>query len=314
MRAGTNYALLTVALLVSTLVTGSGQPAPAKPGEWAPAGQSRVVTWQVKRLPPPSPLYVTVDDVLRVKAASAQVGEVVTVSYRLLRAADGAIIYGQFVTPAMPNTTPVTFDQPLTEGFLLSVSCRASIAITRGDTFVRLFLNPKALGAGQPGYMMMADYVTTGMAPGFPNGRVLAPTEGPGVIYVAPVTTPPAGFDWSFQTKTNTRVRLVAVRATLATSAAAGTRTADLAVNQAGGGTEWATQPFLTQGPSSTVQYTAANGLVAPASIAQGNNWPLPADARFTPACQILTGTGALDAADQWSSIFLTLEQWLDNV
>src|SRR5579864_5722224 len=132
-------ALLVIALMAS-IIRPPGQPAPYKDGDYTPAVQSQVVSWQLKRLPPPSAVYITVDDVLRAAAASSQANEVVTISYRWIRAADGKLDYGQFtIAPASDRSLKVQ-DQPLAEGFLLSVSCKAAVATTRGQTFVRLFL------------------------------------------------------------------------------------------------------------------------------------------------------------------------------
>ena len=141
--------------------------------------QRPVVRFLKQGVQPPSQVYVTASDNIQVGCASSQVNEAVTITYRLLRA-DGELIEGQFIVHPPADRSIKVYSEDLAEGFLLSVSCKAAVATTRGQTFVRVFLTHPELGAGQPSYMLMADYVTTAMAPAHPNGRVLAPSEGPG--------------------------------------------------------------------------------------------------------------------------------------
>lgn len=295
-------------LLMSTLVP-SGQPGPMQPSDYTPAGQSKVVSWQLKRLAPPSTVYITVDDVLRATAASSQTNEVVTISYRWIRAADGVLDYGQFtITP--PNTrAPVQQDQPMAEGFLLSVSCKAAVASTRGQTFVRLFLNPKALGTGQPGFMLMSDYVTTRMAPGHPNGRILAPTEGPpfpnGFSFAVA-----AGAEVQMIVPNNARHRVKAITVTLTTSAQLGTRTPQLSIL----GTVLPAQG--TQGPSTFGRYTwMIKGVVQSDALSTFVS-ALP-DLYFTGngvLTQIQTLTNNLQTGDVYNPVNVLVDEWLDNI
>lgn len=296
-----------------TFTLPSGQPAPMKDGDFTPAAQSQVVTWNMKRLAPPSPLYVTVDDVLRAGAATSTVNEVVTVSYRLLRADTGKIVLGQFTVHPASDRSLAIQDNPLTEGFLLSVSCKAAQANRRGITFVRLFLNPKALGAGQPGLMMMADYVTQAMAPGYPNGRTTNPTEGPGVVYPVFVANPAAGTDWAVSVPPNALWNVQSVTSLLTCSAAVANR--NVLVHVTNGVTE---------------RFTASANHASTASSTDRWNWfqagntgfnglnqvnaPWPASFRVAIGDSIGTVTLGMQAADQWSSICLWVEEWLENV
>jgi len=287
-----------------------------QPSDYTPAVASQVVSWQLKRITPPSALYVTVDDVLRVAAATSQTNEVVTVSYRLIRAADGKLVYGQLtIAPAATRALKVV-DQPLAEGFLLSVSCKAAVANTRGQTFVRLFLNPKSLGSGEPGFMFMADYVTTAMAPGFPNGRVIAPSEGPGWMRALQVSNPAAGSDWILNVPTNTRWRLQAVRAALVTDGVAGNRQITLAANSTGF-IAWQVEAFGTQPASTSYEYAFAPNIVdrrdSAVFLAAS---PIPYGHILTSANtdSVQTVTFGIDPGDQWQAIIVSVEELLDNV
>lgn len=308
-------ALLAITLMV-TLLPPPGQPKPYKDGDFQPAKQSQVVSWQLKRLPPPSSVYITVDDVLRAAVASSQANEVVTISYRWIRAADGKLDYGQFtVAPASDRSIKVQ-DQPMAEGFLLSVSCKAAVATTRGQTFVRLFLNPKVLGAGQPGFMLMSDYVTTRMAPGHPNGRILAPTEGPGWTQAIQVVSPGANADWLIAVPANARWRIVSVFATFQTDATPGDRSATIKLQQPAV-VVWDIIEDVP--PSFFASFQLAPGVAVGTTGNVAVNG-FVADFRPIPPL-ILLGGGLIASAttfvgltDQWFTLNFSVEEWLDNV
>jgi hypothetical protein len=284
-----------------------------QPGDYTPAGAPSIVTWQMKRLAPPSPLYVTVDDVLRCQCATSQTNEVVTVSYKVLRAADGGIVLGQF-TVKPPATRAVTAqDNPLSEGFLLAVSCTAAVATTRGQTFVRLLLNPKGLGAGNAVQMLMADYVTTQMAPGFPGGRVLSPVEGPGNPRTVIAGIPAAGANWSQVVPTNARWRWLGVVFTLQTSAAAGNRYVVIDTIHAGSST-YLGMADATQPASILRNYGGAVLTPNVSASPQFGVVPLPPGLDFLAGDTIQTAAQNLDVADQFNSIHLQVAEWLDNV
>jgi len=309
---------LTALLLLMANTTPSGQPLQKQPSDYTPAAQSQVVSWQLKRLPPPSQLYVGVDDVLRVGAASSAVNEIVTVSYRLLRAADGAVVPGQFTVGPLNNYALTTQDQAVAEGFLLSVSCRSAVATTRGQTFARLYLNPKALGSGQPAQQLMADYVTTAMASGYPNGRVLSPTEGPGRVYAVQYSNPARGHDWGETDGLLARRRLISVKAFLTTSGTPGNRTPAFQVldNLLNIVAEWT--PAVTQAPSTGIRYTWSAAPIVEPTVGADIGAPLPPDFILPPGYSVQVTTAGLDTnagtGDAWGSIFAYYEEWLDNV
>jgi hypothetical protein len=305
---------LVALLLMSGSTTPSGQPVPKQPADYTPAAQSRKVSWQLTRVPPPSPVYVGVDDKLVVGAASSQTNEVVTVNYRLLRAADGVIVPGQFtVKPANTRTVAVQTQQ-LAEGFLLSASVKAAVATTRGMTFVRAFLGAGAFGAGQPSYMLLADYVTTAMAPAHPNGRVLAPTEGPGNVYSVRAAHAPAGTQWSITVPANARWRVQSIQSQLVTSATVANRNVFLVISSS---TDIVTiiPSNTTQAASITEFYCWADGVPFQSDALGHDLQPLPRGIIVLPNYVLTTNVNLMQAADQWSDFAVTwVEEWLDNV
>lgn len=261
---------------------------------------------------PPSDVYVETSDVLVVGVATSQNNEVLTVSYRLLRF-DGVVIHGQF-TISPPNTRAVTIhSEQLAEGFLLSMSCKAATAVTRGQTFVRAFLTKPSLGQGQPSYMLMADYVTTAMAPAFPNGRVLAPTEGPGSPVVTQIGNPVAGNDFAITVPPNARWKLKSFAALFITAVGGGNRYPAL-ITVRGAFGSWFGFANQFQAGGNSVQYGASCMTPGSAVSTQFSTLPLPLDLQLLGGDLFETQTLGISAGDQWQRILLAYEEWLDNV
>jgi hypothetical protein len=309
--------LLSLLLLMSPTIIASGQPGPLQPGEFVLAKPSRVVSWQLKRLAPPSALYVTPDDLLVLGAASSQTNETVTVNYRLLRAMDGAIVAGQFVLQ-VPNTRAVTVHtQSLTEGFLLSCSAKASVARSRGQTFARLFLGSGPYGAGQPSYMLMADYVTTAMAPAHPNGRQLSPTEGPGVT-IALSTAPAVGSDFIFIVPANTRWQVLGLQGIFVTGAAVPVRSPSMFTRFLATTPDFIQENQMVANPGTSYRYNWGAGLAAQVDALNESTQPLILGTALTPNAGAIAAVGSrtvgIDPGDQWTTVQLYAIEWLDNV
>lgn len=261
---------------------------------------------------PPSDLYVQVGDALEVVACTDTFNEVITVSYRLLRP-DGVLVNGQFVFPIAAAYTPQSFSEPLAEGFLLSLAVSAAQAQTRGQTFVRAFLTSSGSGSGVPVSTLMADYVTKQMTPAAPNGRVVGPTEGPGVVYNSSVANPAAGAEFLIPMPLNARWNPISVAATFTASGVAGNRTPRLRL---GNGVTDA----LLIGATPAIIASSAKRIywmqgVQPYVDSPGDIFlPLPTFIRSTFLNRFSSATDGILAGDQWSNIQFMVEEWLDNV
>jgi hypothetical protein len=310
------HLLTTLALLLtmsSPVHPPSGQPGPMQPGDFTAAGPANVVSWQLKRLAPPSPLYIGRDDQLAVSMASNVAGtETVTVNYRLLRASDGVVIPGDFTLPSPGDRVVRAIQQPLAEGFLLSATCSAAVATARGQTFARLFLNRGAINSGLVGRTLMADYVTTRQSPGYPEGRIVAPSEGPGHLSETTFAAPSPGIELGFDVPTNALWRVHSIAINLATSGAAGTRVPTM-ILIVGGQT---VMQFPSAGgiaPSSAVNVTFApvSAYVAAGGVALVV--PMPPNMVWSQSTHFATATFGLDVGDQWGIAKLAFEEWIDN-
>jgi len=276
------------------------------------ASQPSNIGFLKRAVQPPSNVYIETTDVLVVGCATTQTGEMLTVSYRFLRF-DGVVIHGQFTISPPSNRAVAIHSEQLAEGFLLSMSCKATIAISRGQTFVRAFLTKPSLGPGQPSYMLMADYVTTAMAPAFPNGRVLAPSEGPGNITGVFGATPPAGSDWLITVPANTRWKVLQTSSSFQASAAVANRLISLQAFVFGFSTfvGEASVPVPASGSRSVLSWPSSAYTPADTNHLIVSQQP---DLFMRSGNTIESFTVGIQAGDQWGGVGMLVEEWLDNV
>jgi len=286
--------------------------APATAEHFQIATQKPEIRFLSRGVQPPSQVYVTKQDVLTLFCASSQSIEVLTITYRLLRA-DGELVSGQFAVPVSGDMNINTHDEPLAEGFLLSLAVTARSAQTRGQTFARLFLRNISQGVFNPSYMLMADYVTTSMSSAYPGGRILQPTEGPGFVHSVAIPDAGVGNTPFIQVPINVRWRLITITATLTTSAVGVPRVVDLDIFAPtllvyfGGAGK--TQPLGVG-----YQYTWAAGVPPMFDGISSVVQPLPNDFILPPLALIELPTFFMDAADNWTNGAVLVEEWLDNV
>lgn len=284
--------------------------------DYKPAGPAHDVSFLVKNASTPSTLYVERDDSLLMVAATSATGEVVTFNLRVLTA-DGRIQDMQFTMQPSSTRAPIQLVQALVEGYLLSMSVHAAVATTRGQTFARAMIVRSGTGVAGAAQMLFADYATTLVTSGYPNGRIVSPVEGPGNVYTFQQGAPGAGLDWSAPVPTNARWRVRSLQASLTTSAAVANRDVAIRINQ-NAATVWLGVATAHVVASSTVGFHAT-GLTPYTPITAVDLYiPLPPDlvmgsiAGFNGLISSVT-TG-IQGADQWSGPFILIEEWLDNV
>jgi hypothetical protein len=161
--------------------------------------------------------------------------------------------------------------------------------------------------------MLMSDYVTTAMAPAHPNGRQLAPTEGPGRVYAAAFLNPGLGADWTLSPPANAKWRIISLLSSFVTSAGGPTRTPHLEI-QTGGNPVYFSGPVGIQGGGTLFNYTWATGqpyeFDGVGTVAQ----PLPDFLVLPPGATISSLTTGIQGTDQWAGQNCLVEEWLDNV
>jgi hypothetical protein len=299
-----------------TLLQGAHQsvsdqtPAPLTPN-------NSQVTFAFRGVQPPSTLYVDVDDQLILSAATSQTApaEVVTVNVRLLLP-NGRIEDMQFVIrPTSRSAIRSSF--ALAQGYILSISAVAGTAITRGATFLRIYIQRNGLPAVSPAQMLFADYVTTLATAAYPNGRVLSSLEGPGLLYGVSQSNPAAGADFIVSVPVNAHWKVRSLAATLTTSATVANRQPSINVSDLTG-VKFRGFPLQNIAASTVALISAYPATPYTSVVATDFTLPLPPDLYMTgaPATSdnINSVTVGIQAADQWSAIRLLVEEWLDNV
>lgn len=129
----------------------------------------------------------------------------------------------------------------------------------------------------------------------------------PLVYRTVPVTTPAAGANFAVVPPGESTWALVALTATLLTSAAVGNRAATLNVTD-GTNTLWSVEAGSVQAPSLTVRYSWVTEYPAFPTAAVGGVLVVPmAPTYMMPGWSIAGATSGLDVADQWSAISATV-------
>jgi hypothetical protein len=314
-----------------------------QPGEFVDASIANIVTFGFDKVEPPSPLYVQRDDILLLQVFTTVLAqETVNFNVRLLQvpflqggqpsdeaesAPEGKTIsQGNIISlqKSVINANPysVVFVQmALTEGYLLAVAANPQGATQRGQTFVRcaviragLLLTP--LSSFQ---VLFADYVTGDGPTGWPGGRIVGPTEGPGRIYQISVGNPAAGADWTTQFSAFARDRIICANAQLLTSAAAGNRLPRAQIVDGSGNLVFQGSPTQAIVASTTAQVSfypdplASVVDVTTVAVALPGQDTIGAANAATGAI-FRTNTLGILAGDQWSNIHILVEEWLDQL
>lgn len=141
------------------------------------------------------------------------------------------------------------------------------------------------------------------------------PFTGPGERYTLPVTNPAAGADWSKQLPAFVRWTVWSTRFQFATSAAVANRTVHQVSRDPGGNENENLPSPSVQAASLTWKYNFDVGAVFQTQQDSVVVGPLSMKSRRS-ASQGATGdtlasfTGSIQAADQYSGIFLDVEEW----
>jgi hypothetical protein len=286
------------------------------PVNYEPAGPSHEVNFSIRNASTPSSLYIERDDSLLIIAASSLANEVVTINARILTP-DGRIQDNQWTIRPPSTRAVVTQTQVLVEGYMLSLSAIASVATSRGETFARAMIVRSGTGVQGAAQLLFADYVTTFVTSGFPNGRIVAPTDGQGLVYGVNVAQPGAGLDWSQAVPVNARWKIRGWKGTFTTSAAVANRQ-PIAVVIQGGNFTWMGHPIANITATQIINVAAGGNSIYVTVNTNGYMLPLPGDlllsGNATFAQSLGCQTVAIQAADQWTNISILVEEWLDNV
>ena len=310
-----------------------GQPAPMRPEEFAPGSIPNLVSFGFDRVSPPSTLYVQRDDNIRMFAATnIPGGDSVIILLRFLRVPEprggqpseggvgrtvGTVYAGGIIAAELEIITVVsgvtfTLDKSYAEGYLLSVGARSSNTSQRGRTFISGMLNRLQPGANPVAIPLFSDYVTNTNPAGWPGGRILNSTEGPGFKHSLQVANPGAGADWTFTAGTRQRLRVETLNAVFTAAVAVSNRQVQLILDD--GANVLAVFPAAVNiVASTTANVTATSGSVATSIITTDVTIPIPQPLIMEPGWRLRVSTVGIQPADQWSAIWLNVEEWIEG-
>jgi hypothetical protein len=295
----------------------AAQPAAEPTPEALEPTQRNLVTFHSTDVGPPSPLYVGLNDKLFVEAIGGLAGGgQLTIDIRYLLP-NGQIQVQQEVVNSGTSygIAPATFG--LAEGFLLSVNARiTNAAVTRGQIFV-YFALLRSIGIGTSMQLTLSRGYASVFSPVcWPAIPSDFPAQRPGGIINPVISNPSAGTDWSITVPNFMRWRLMAARAQLVTSATAANRQVIL---RFGPSPNFVFQAMsqAVQAASLTWNYSWATGITsftaATGAVTPNMNIATPGDLWLAAGQVIGSGTQNIQAGDQWSNIFIQVEECIDG-
>jgi hypothetical protein len=320
----------------SVILPSPGQPKTGPDPNFTSGSIPNIVTFSLKGLEPPSPLYIQRDDQLVIEGVSSLVGTSVIVTARLLLASaptagqpdtghhdpvDAALGGNPVVTIQQVMQIPSAFTAailtlPLAEGYLLSVTAVGGpvSASARGQLFIRLWINRGATFVGSPNaaQILVSDYVTINAPIGWPASRVLYPTEGPGNLREVTVANPAAGADWSLTVPSLTRWRIQNFNAQLVIANAGVARIIRAQLKTGAGVVMHQAAAQQTGAVNTTVQVSGSSGQITSVVDTTTLNLPLPGQVVVASGEILAVSTSNINAGDQWSNIRVLVEEWLD--
>lgn len=261
---------------------------------------------------PPSNQYITREDALKVNVWNSLAGMTINVNYRLLRF-DGVVVPNSFNIAPPANRVRTIFIFPVVEGFLLGLQLFAQTGSPqRGQTFVYAEIVRPPTGTVIGYNTLVSDYLTAGDTLGWPGGAIRQSVEGPGFLRSVAVPNPAAGADWSQAVPSNARWRLQCAAMQLVTGAAVANRAVECNLSDPTT-TYWLGEPTQTVPASTTVRISFGNSVPTAAANVTDIISAQPSGVIQPAGHTINSRTFTLQAADQFSSINLLVEEWIDT-
>jgi len=272
------------------------------------------ISFKYTEVPPPAPLYVTKDDVIRVTAYNSLSGQSLLISGRILTPQQDVVLLSEEFGPTT-DRSEATHLMQLMDGFLLSLCVVSNGVVTvSGQTFVRAGIQKSEVYANRLYQIFFADYVVSGSGLHWPPGRIRSPEEGPGLIRRVLGTDPGAGSEISETVPTNALWILHGIQYTLVTDATVADRVSDLVIDD-GTNEVFRAFSFFNHTASKTVIYQrAAYGTRgdAPPDY-RGIFSSIPPNLRLRAGWRIRTDTEALQTGDNYSAPILYVEELLSG-
>jgi hypothetical protein len=260
---------------------------------------------------PPSPAYVTREDILRVQLWSTIPDVTVNLDVRLLLP-NGIISPIHYDLVPSGDAATNTFDIDMAEGYLLSAVLTSASAPKGGAMYGRIVLFRGAAAAATHHMLLAAGYIVAAGGVSWPQPAFVQPGDGPGYVRVVLGTAPAAGAEISLTVGGARRWLVTSVTFTLTTSAVVANRAVNLTIDDGTTMVAMLDPPAVV--PASTVaRFTYATGLTRAARTDTSHQIPWPADLHLTGGWRIRTVTTGLQAGDQFSAPVVSVREWVQG-
>lgn len=276
---------------------------------------SAIIDFATEEVNPPAAEYIGVDDSLWVQTVGLFGGNTIQINVRILRA-DGVIVPISLQHKIGGGRVADNQVFPLLEGWLLSVSfsCTTGV-IPRNAVYANVALvRPPNTNLAQY-RTLFAGYITSQFTQGWPESIPQRETDGPGYPDIAgnfAVGAPAAGADFVYTVPGSIRVRITSLSALLTTAVAAANRLPSIIIDD--GANVVAMIPSgNTQAASLAEQYTWADSCPQAALFDNKVIAPLPSNLILKAGWRVRSNTTAIQAADQWSAVFILGQQWSEQ-
>jgi hypothetical protein len=283
-----------------------------QPSSYQPQSTYPEISFGTKGIPPPSGLYVAREDVGSITSFCAVTGITLEVHGRVLLPNGTVVPFFQAHQPNS-NRTLKTDIFAIPEGFLLNIAVfLAAGSAQRGQCYVAVKLGRGQGAARVDHQVILQGYVGNTVNQAWPGNRLEQPTEGPGIIRSITGTTPAAGVGILETVPTGARWRLVAIQATLSTSAAVANRFVEMIVSVNAiavltipvDGVQTASLSWTYNFGTGVAFWTSGLGTQRLFSMPVG--FILPAGSTFQVTAV------SIQAADQFTAPNYTIEEWIE--
>jgi hypothetical protein len=280
----------------------------------APVSDVNVRSWgrqiglNTQHASPPVNAYITPDDSILVELYNRTTVFTVNVNARILLP-DGRIVMNTWPC----QTTGVGaagYPIRLPEGFLLSLNVMPTVLPANyGSCFAVVYLCGGGTIANQSMQILASGFISEYRPISWPPGPQERSTEGRGWLHSQLVSVPAAGADFSITVPSNLIWRVSSVIATLVTSATVATRITHLVIDD---GTNVVSDSVMRNGVTASSTQLMTWGSSFQQAAPSDNSQPgYLEDGLVVPAgFRIRSLTTALQAADQYSAIYLLVEEW----
>lgn len=287
---------------------GADQPPTGPPPSQIQTGPD-LVHFDPKAVVPSQTIYLQRNDQITLNILTNANGVILRVLYRWLTPA-GEIKEGEFDTPPFNLNIGVGF--PLFEGWLLSFGLRVTSGTVAGQWLfaqVQVARGISNIGGTPPSGNIWQGFVYGAASTGWPGTPSKEITDGAGALRSITGTVPAAGAEISEAVPANRRWNLLAIKASLTTSAAAGNRNATLALSD-GANFLYGGNSYFNQIAATTIQYSGFPSSPQPGQLAGNTLLDLLMPINLRPGSKVFTSTLGLLAGDQWTAPQYLVAEW----